>query len=49
MIRLIGLVLLWSFLLLDIIMLRKTGTDMVTGSLFMSIRTIPLIMVTMGG
>lgn len=48
MIRIIGLVMLWSFLVLDILLISKVRTTDLASILFMSIRTIPLILVTVG-
>lgn len=48
MIRIIGLALLWAFMTVDVIALHKTDIDMNTAAFFLGIRTIPLIMVTMG-
>lgn len=48
MIKLIGLALLWLFLFFDVVVLHKTGADTAAGTAFVVIRSIPLIMVTMG-
>ena len=48
MIKLIGLALLWLFLFMDVVIIHRTNADVTAGTAFIVIRSIPLIMVTMG-